>query len=220
MKTLYDILEGWVDKVKPKWHPKEGLFTGDNPQEIADYLLKHSKDKGQAMQRLVFYMNRAGDECPNKTVLNKVKKILSESISESILDSDFDIDDISIALAPVYDIHWWPWGKSKGTHAVDAVQILAETLDTVAKMYKKSKLPMCDVIYNIREEVLYIFAENKKYIRCSRSYGTTSAIKLERDGENIGAIKRFMKNFRAGKTVEIKVPLVIFENICDKLELE
>lgn len=85
MKQLYSILEEWADKVKPKWHPKEGLFTGDNPQEIADYLLKHSKDRGQAMRRLVFYMNRAGDDLPNKTVLNKVKKILSESL----LDNDF-----------------------------------------------------------------------------------------------------------------------------------
>lgn len=95
MKTLYSILEQWADKVKPKWHPKEGLFTGDNPQEIANYLLNHSESKSQAMQRLVFYMNRAGEDCPNKTVLNKVKKLLSESI----LDSDFDaqvttLDDV------------------------------------------------------------------------------------------------------------------------------
>ena len=78
MKNLYSILEGWVDKVDTKWHPKEGLFTGDNPQEIADYLLKHSKDRTQAMQRLIFYMNRAGEDCPNKTVLNKVKKLLNK----------------------------------------------------------------------------------------------------------------------------------------------
>ena len=144
------------------------------------------------------------------------------TLKESILDTDFDVDDmsISLALAPIYDIHWWQWGKSKGTHVVDAVQILAETLDTVAKMYKKSKLPMCDVIYNIREEVLYIFAENKKYIRCRNVYGTTSSIKLEHDGKQIRYIRRFMKDLRIGKTVEIKVPLIVFEDICDKLELE
>ena len=88
MKTLYAIIEGWADKVKPKWHPKEGLFVEKDPQKIANYLIKHSKDKGQAMQRLVFYMNRAGDDCPNKIVLNKVKKLLSESI----LDSNFDFN--------------------------------------------------------------------------------------------------------------------------------
>lgn len=108
MKPLYNILEQWADKVKPKWHPKEGLFTGDNPQEIADYLLKHSEDKGQAMKRLMFYMNRAGDDCPNKTVLNKVKKLLSESL----LDKDFDITDKQVMgeSAKVYELfrnsHW------------------------------------------------------------------------------------------------------------------
>lgn len=66
-----------LSDVKTHWKPKEGLFTGDNPQEIADYLLKYSKDKGQAMKRLVFYMNRAGDNLTNKTVLNKVKELLS-----------------------------------------------------------------------------------------------------------------------------------------------
>ena len=68
----------WVDNVNTKWHPKEGLFTGSNPNEIANYLLKNSKDKGQAMKRLVFYMNRAGDKLQNKAVLNKVKKLLED----------------------------------------------------------------------------------------------------------------------------------------------
>ena len=65
-----------LSDVKTKWHPKEGLFTGDNPKEIYDYLIKNSEDKGQAMKRLVFYMNRAGDNLKNKTVLNKVKSML------------------------------------------------------------------------------------------------------------------------------------------------
>ena len=70
-----DITES-LDDVKPKWHPKDGLFSEKDPQAIASYLLSHSKTPGQAMQRLVFYMNRAGDDCPNKTVLNKVKNII------------------------------------------------------------------------------------------------------------------------------------------------
>ena len=65
-----------LDDVKTKWHPKAGLFSEKDPQAIASYLLSHSKTPGQAMQRLVFYMNRAGDDCPNKTVLNKVKNII------------------------------------------------------------------------------------------------------------------------------------------------
>lgn len=77
MKSLYEILEGWTENIKPKWHPREGLFTEKDPQVIANYLLKHSKDEAQAMQRLNFYMNRAGSNLTNKQVLNKVKKILS-----------------------------------------------------------------------------------------------------------------------------------------------
>ena len=39
-------------------------------------LLRHSKDRQQAMSRLVFYMNRCGDKLTNRTVLNKAKEIL------------------------------------------------------------------------------------------------------------------------------------------------
>lgn len=79
MTSLSDYLtEKRLSSVKAKWHPKEGLFTSDNPQEIASYLLKHSEDRGQAMQRLVFYMNRAGENLTNKAVLDKAKKILEK----------------------------------------------------------------------------------------------------------------------------------------------
>ena len=49
----------WIGKVETEWHPKEGLFKETDPQKIANYLLKNSKDESQAMSRLVFYMNRA-----------------------------------------------------------------------------------------------------------------------------------------------------------------
>ena len=71
------IQEGWADEVKPKWKPEEGLFTNPSASYIANYLLKHSKDQAQAMSRLIFYMNRAGDDCPNKAVLNQAKNILA-----------------------------------------------------------------------------------------------------------------------------------------------
>jgi len=80
MRTLQDYIDekkNWSDDVKTHWEPVEGLFTRDDPNKIADYLLKHSDDRGQAMKRLVFYMNRAGDNLENKTVLNKVKDLLS-----------------------------------------------------------------------------------------------------------------------------------------------
>lgn len=71
-------LKEWLENVETNWSPKEGLFTKDDPNYIADYLLKHSKDRTQAMRRLVFYMNRAGENLTNKTVLNKVKKLLEK----------------------------------------------------------------------------------------------------------------------------------------------
>lgn len=76
MIDLKEYVEENLSDVDAKWHPKKGLFTEKDPQKIADYLLKNSKDKGQAMKRLVFYMNRAGENLENKTVLNKVKELL------------------------------------------------------------------------------------------------------------------------------------------------
>lgn len=79
MKKLSKFLEEKLSDAEAEWHPKEGLFTSDDPKYIADYLLKNSKDKGQAMKRLVFYMNRAGDKLENKHVLNKVKELLKSN---------------------------------------------------------------------------------------------------------------------------------------------
>lgn len=79
MKQLSKFLEEKLSDVEAEWHPKEGLFTSDDPKYIADYLLKNSKDKGQAMKRLVFYMNRAGDKLENKNVLNKAKELLKSN---------------------------------------------------------------------------------------------------------------------------------------------
>ena len=62
------------------------MFTGDNPKEIVDYLMKNSKDQAQAMQRLCFYMNRCGDNLQNKTVLNKAKQLLKkEKVDEKLI---------------------------------------------------------------------------------------------------------------------------------------
>jgi hypothetical protein len=144
------IDEGWADKVHTKWHPKEGLFTGDNPQEIADYLLKHSDDKGQAMQRLTFYMNRAGDNLKNKTVLNKVKKILSESI----LSDGYDMDEVDMhfpgsdKLFTVLKKYDWIGGmkspkdpnvKFIETESQALIPDLARSLLNIAKMCKQRR---------------------------------------------------------------------------------
>ena len=78
MVPLSEYVIERLSDVKAKWHPKEGLFTSDNPKEIADYLLKHSDDRGQAMRRLNFYMNRAGKNLKNKETLERAKKILEK----------------------------------------------------------------------------------------------------------------------------------------------
>ena len=85
MKTLSNYIEEQLSDVKSEWHPKDGLFTEKDPKKIVDYLLKNSKDRGQAMKRLTFYMNRAGDKLSNKTVLNKAKDMLKENVNEKLI---------------------------------------------------------------------------------------------------------------------------------------
>lgn len=77
--TEYILEKEWVKNIDTKWHPEEGLFTRKDPDYIAKYLINNSKDKKQAMSRLIFYMNRAGDNLENKTTLEKVKQIISKS---------------------------------------------------------------------------------------------------------------------------------------------
>lgn len=79
MKKLSEFVNEKLSDVEGKWEPPEGLFTNNNPRYIAQELLDASDSEGQAMKRLVFYMNRAGEDCPNKTVLNKAKEILRVS---------------------------------------------------------------------------------------------------------------------------------------------
>lgn len=94
MKSLNEYIEEQLSDVKTKWHPKDGLFTEKDPKKIVDYLLKNSKDRGQAMKRLTFYMNRAGDKLSNKTVLNKAKDMLKENVNEKlVINKDYRVID-------------------------------------------------------------------------------------------------------------------------------
>jgi len=72
-----------LSDVKTKWEPKEGIFLSKSPESIVRYLRANSKDDSQAIKRLTFYMNRAGENLKNKTVLNKAKAMLKESMSTS-----------------------------------------------------------------------------------------------------------------------------------------
>lgn len=69
-------LREWLENVETNWSPEEGLFTHDDPEFIANYLIRNSKDRTQALRRLIFYMNRAGENLTNRRVLNKAKNIL------------------------------------------------------------------------------------------------------------------------------------------------
>jgi len=67
----------WSGKVKTKYHPPEGTFT-KSAEEIATQLAKDSSDLKQAMSRLNFYINRAGENLSTerKRVLDKAKDLL------------------------------------------------------------------------------------------------------------------------------------------------
>ena len=79
----YILEQEQLSDVDTKWHPEEGLFLKKDPKYIADYLIKNSKDLKQAMSRLVFYMNRAGENLENKTVLNKAKELIHNKVEEN-----------------------------------------------------------------------------------------------------------------------------------------
>jgi len=64
----------WVQKVDTKWSPPEGTFT-KGATHIAKILTGASSDLKQAMSRLMFYINRAGED-PNGKKWNKVKELL------------------------------------------------------------------------------------------------------------------------------------------------
>ena len=86
LHPLNEYVSERLSDVNTSWHPKKGLFTSDDPKEIVDYLMKNSKDQAQAMRRLCFYMNRAGDNLSNKTVLNKAKQLLKkERVDEKLV---------------------------------------------------------------------------------------------------------------------------------------
>ena len=94
LHSLNEYISEQLSDVKTHWHPKKDLFTSNDPQEIVDYLMKNSKDQAQAMQRLCFYMNRAGDNLPNKTVLNKAKQLLKkEKVDEKLVIFPSQVDE-------------------------------------------------------------------------------------------------------------------------------
>ena len=73
----------WSQDVDTKWHPPGGFFE-QSPDEIAKGLTEASDDLAQAMDRLDFYINRAGSNLSSsdKDRLEKVKPLLRKFFGE------------------------------------------------------------------------------------------------------------------------------------------
>lgn len=67
--------EDWSEKVKTKWHPPKGFFE-QSAQAIAESLKQYSDSEAQAMDRLDFYVNRAGDRLRDPEKFEQAKIIL------------------------------------------------------------------------------------------------------------------------------------------------
>ena len=78
-KYIIEKVERWVNKVKIEYSPPSGTFER-RASSIATQLLKDSDSPGQAMKRLSFYMNRAGDKLENKQELEKAKEIIHNKV--------------------------------------------------------------------------------------------------------------------------------------------
>jgi len=68
--------DNWSSNVKTKHHTSEGLFKNGSADEIAKELKKEHKDFSGAMSALNFYINRAGDNIPNKKNVEGAKEKL------------------------------------------------------------------------------------------------------------------------------------------------
>lgn len=67
----------WSADVETKWHAPEGFFE-QSAHEIAQGLKKASDSKDQAIERLTFYINRAGSNLSEsrKEILEQAKRDL------------------------------------------------------------------------------------------------------------------------------------------------
>jgi len=72
----------WIDSVKVKYHPPEGLFKDGSPEEIAKVICKDSTSLKQAVDRIVFFFNRygcnEGGKRKNSEICKKYKPALEK----------------------------------------------------------------------------------------------------------------------------------------------
>ncbi len=70
----------WSEAVdeKVKYHPPEGTFSQNAPEVVNTLLKGANGDAKLALERLVFYINRAGSKLTNGDELEKAKRRLEE----------------------------------------------------------------------------------------------------------------------------------------------
>jgi hypothetical protein len=82
MKLLDEEL--WSGDVKTKWKPPEDLFAKGSAKKIAEVVGGASKSLKQAVSRVNFYKNRAGDNLDpeRKKVLDNALELLSKQFEK------------------------------------------------------------------------------------------------------------------------------------------
>lgn len=71
------MVDDWSEEVHTKWHPVPGFFE-QSAQAIAEGLQANSDSYRQAIDRLDFYVNRAGDRLKDPEKFQQAKEILRE----------------------------------------------------------------------------------------------------------------------------------------------
>lgn len=74
--------DDWSEDVVTKWHPEKGFFE-QSAQAIAEGLKANSDGLRQAMDRLDFYVNRAGDRLKDPEKFGQAKIILRSLYGEN-----------------------------------------------------------------------------------------------------------------------------------------
>lgn len=69
------MTDDWSEKVHTHWHPEPGFFE-QSAEAIAEGLKANSDSLRQAMDRLDFYINRAGDRLKDPAKFEKAKLLL------------------------------------------------------------------------------------------------------------------------------------------------
>lgn len=118
LKTLAENLSD----VKPKTKIPEGLFTRKASGIVRGLLDLTNGDKGKAMKKLNFYINRFGEDLPNKTEVMKAKKMLETNSYVDVVESNLIL-----------------WGRKKGENREDEVIVYTGTENTNLDLLNRVK---------------------------------------------------------------------------------